>query len=283
MLNLPVYLYPNSMTVLLDLDPTTPGVYQVMYKNELKLQKALKNVVSVQFKNSDQKRINIYNTQTFVFSMFDATNNQKLIEKQLTVLDDGSTLNLRGLAQFVLTESDTKDLNKSFYNYSIKVLDNTGSYVPAYADTYYGVSGTIVIDDTAYPVLQPSTVVDTLQSSYNQGTQLWEFKTRAMPAHPEFKNNQALHTIAYYMTNFVGTVKLQVTMDNDPDYLDNWSTIDTRIYTIDEPFSGIDYLNFNGVYSWVNVLVIPEKGPLDLDNLHNTTYRGTFDKVVYRC
>ena len=75
---LPIYLYPNTLAVILDLDATTRGVNQVMYQRDLKIQKGIKNQVRVQFKNSDQKKVRIYNTQTFVFSMFDAIN-QRLI------------------------------------------------------------------------------------------------------------------------------------------------------------------------------------------------------------
>ena len=74
MQNLPIYLYPNSFAVILDLDTTIKGVNQVMYQQDLKIQKGIKNQVRVQFKNSDQKKIRIFNTQTFVFSMFDAIN-----------------------------------------------------------------------------------------------------------------------------------------------------------------------------------------------------------------
>ena len=71
---LPVYLYQNNISVILDLDPTVQGVNQVMYQRDLKIQKGIKNEVRIQFKNSDQKRVPVSNTQTFVFSMFDTTN-----------------------------------------------------------------------------------------------------------------------------------------------------------------------------------------------------------------
>jgi hypothetical protein len=65
---LPVYLYPNTLDVILDLDPTVQGVNQVMYQRDLKIQKGIKNQVRIQFKNSDQKRIPISDTTNFVFN-----------------------------------------------------------------------------------------------------------------------------------------------------------------------------------------------------------------------
>jgi len=59
MQNLPVYLYPNKINLLVDLDEGVKGAYNVMYQREIKIQKGLKNKVQLQFKNSDQKAIRI--------------------------------------------------------------------------------------------------------------------------------------------------------------------------------------------------------------------------------
>ena len=64
-----------------------------MYQRELKLQKGLKNTVQLQFKNSDQKLLNIASNQ-FVFVLFDTVNQRNLIEKDVEILDDGTTLGL---------------------------------------------------------------------------------------------------------------------------------------------------------------------------------------------
>ena len=83
MQNLPIYLYPNTLDVILDLDATTRGVNQIMYQRDLTIQKGIKNQIRIQFKNSDQKRVSVATTQTFVFSMFDAINQRLLIEKEI--------------------------------------------------------------------------------------------------------------------------------------------------------------------------------------------------------
>jgi hypothetical protein len=276
---LPVYLYQNNLNVILDLDPTVRGVNQVMYQHDLKIQKGLKNKVRIQFKNSDQKRISISNTQTFVFSMYDAINRRLLIEKELTVIDAGTT-STKGIAELTLSESDTVDLDKSSYTYSVKYIDpSDGTYLPVYSNTYYGINGTVHLYEDIYPVLQPSQEVSDLQMSFNVGTDLYEYKSRAIYASPEYNGNTALHTVAFYLTNFKGSVHIQATLSNDPDDLSKYSTIKTSVYT---GYTGIDSVNFNGVYSYINVLVIPEKGPLDLNNRDNQAYRGTFDKFLYR-
>jgi len=280
MQSLPIYLYQNNLDVILDLDPDVQGVNRVMYQRDLQIQKGIKNQVRVQFKNSDQKRIPISNTATFVFSMFDAISQRMLIQKELSVLDDGVTTSTRGLALLTLTESDTINLDRSSYTYSVKYQDPTdGTYLPAYSNTYYGMNGTLYLSDDIYPVLQPSQEVTSLQQSYNQQTQMWEFKSRAIYAYPEYKSNTALHTIAFYMTGFIGTVYIQATLNNTADDLNKFSTIQTLTYN---GFTGIDYVNFNGIYTYIQVMYIPAKGPTDSQN-DNPAYYGSFDKFLYRC
>jgi hypothetical protein len=275
---LPVYLYQNNVSVILDLDPTVRGVNQVMYQRDLKIQKGIKNEVRIQFKNSDQKRVPVSNTQTFVFSMFDTTNQRLLIQKTLDVLDDGTT-STRGMALLTLDESDTLDLMKSSYTYSVKYASPAGGYLPAYANSYYGMNGTLYVSADIYPNLQPSTEVVDFQKSFNAATQLYEHKSGNLYASPEFNGNSALHTVAYYMTNFKGTIKLQGTLYNDPSSFDKYFTISSQHYN---GFTGIDYTNFNGVFSYIRVMYIPDTAPIDTDN-DNPTFYGSFDKLLYRC
>lgn len=276
MQNLPIYLYTNSFDVILDLDSAVQGVNQVMYQRDLKIQKGVKNQVRIQFKNSDQKRLSIANTQTFVFSMFDAITQRLLIEKPLQVLEE--TTGTRGVALLTLTESDTVNLERSSYQYSVKALDADGSYVPAYVNTYYGASGTLMLSNDLYPVLQPSQEIISFLPSYDDAVQKYEHKSGNVYAYPEYNGNTALHTIAYYMTRYRGSVLVQGTLNNTPASFGRYVTVATRTYN---GFSGVDYLNFNGVFSYIRVIYIPATAPAESTN-DNPAYYGSFDKAQYR-
>ena len=280
MQNLPVYLYQNNLDIILDLDPTTRGVNNVMYQRDLQIQKGVKNVVRIQFKNSDQKRIIVSNTGTYLFTMFDAINQRQILEKPINILDDGVTHSLRGEGEVVFGESDTIDLEVSEYQFSVKYLDPAlGGYVPAYSNTYYGVAGKIKVLNDIYPVLKPSQSVSDFQQTYNDSIQLYQWNSGNIYASPEYHSTgAALHTMALYMTNFKGTVYVQGTLFSSPGSSGRYVTISTLTY---DGFSGIDYLNFNGVFSFVRVIYQPAKGPMNYDNL-STAYAGTFDKVLYR-
>ena len=277
MQNIPVYLYSNTLDVILDLDATVKGVNLVMYQRELKIQKGIKNQVRIQFKNSDQKNIRIYNTQTFVFSMFDAVNKRLMIEKPLSVLDQGTT-STKGLALLNLYESDTQNLNKSNYQYSIKLRDQDGHYTAAYSNTYYSINGTLQLLNDIQPELKDSISIENYTKLYNSDTSLYEHFSGDVYADPEFKGSSSLHTLAIYMTNYKGTVIIQGTLDNSPGVNANYSTITTRTYT---GTTSIDSVNFTGVYSYIRIKHIPAKSPTDPDN-DNPAFYGKFDKVLYR-
>jgi hypothetical protein len=276
MQNLPIYLYANKLDVTLDLDATVKGVNRIMYQHDLKIQKGIKNKVRIQFKNSDQKRIQIHNTQTFIFSVYDAVNKQLILEKELEVLDVSTAT--RGLALLTLNESDTMDLINTSYSFSVKLEDTDGTYLPTYSNTYYGVAGTLNLMQDVYPVLQDSTEISTFNITYNDTIQKYEHKSGNIYAQPEYNGNTALHTMALYMTGYRGTVYIQGTLDNSPESSGNYSTIQQLTYT---GFTGIDPINFNGVYTYVRIIHIPDTAPAESIN-DNSNFFGSFDKVLYR-
>lgn len=281
-MKLPVYLYTNLFEVILDLDDNN-RINQVMYQRDLKLQKGLKNTVQLQFKNSDQKLVDIRSKQ-FVFVLFDAENQRNLVEKDVRILDTStsttSTSLLKGLGEVSFTESDLNSCESVYYTAVIKALDEDGSYVPTYANTYYGVGGTIEVRHDVYPVLVPSQEVVDFRVYYNadQDARRYEYYTGDLNAHPEYSSNVALHTAAVYMTNYKGSVIIEGTLENTPMDFGNYAVISTKTYN---GFTGIDYTNFNGIFSKVRVRYIPAKEPTSQEN-NDTNYAGTVDKVLYR-
>lgn len=281
-MKLPVYLYDNLFEVILDLDNDNNKVNQVMYQRDLKLQKGLKNTVQLQFKNSDQKLVDIRGKQ-LVFTLFDTINQRNLVEKNVNILDTSTTtatFALKGLGSVVLTESDLQACESTQYKAAVKVLDSDGSYTPAYANTYYGVGCTVEVRHDVYPVLQPSQEVTEFSTYFNGDISAlqYEYYSGNLDAKPQFKSNVALHTVATYMSNYKGRVIIEGTLENDPASFGNYAVINDTSYN---GFNGIDYKNFNGVFSKIRVRYIPAKNPIDQQN-DDTAYSGTVDKVLYR-
>jgi hypothetical protein len=190
------------------------------------------------------------------------------------------TLSKRGTGELVLTESDTINLDVSEYQFSVKYADpQWGGYVPAYANTYYGISGTLTLKEDIYPKLQPSQDINSFLSIIDYNSSLYKWYSGNIYAYPEYNgNNSALQTVAIYMTNFIGTVLIQGTLSNQPDASVTYFTIATLSYN---GFTGVDYKNFNGIYSYIRIVYVPGTAPGDSTN-DNPSYYGSLDKVLYR-
>ena len=312
MLKLPVYLYTNRYQILLDLD-TNQGVNRVMYQRNLTIQKGLKNNIQIQFKNSDQKPVAIHN-MTFMFNMFNSLEQTQLLSKQLQILDDGVTTSTRGLAVLSILESDTLDLQASSYNFSVTALDEDGSYTPAYSNTYYGISGTAEVRNDVNPVLKPTTEITNFQIYRNPNPDAlrYEFYSGDVPANAAFKSNEGLHTAAVYLDGFSGTLEIQVSLSNSPGNTGNANVNFTSIQSLDsaqvnndfvtvnsltyDNFTGIDYVNWSGNWTYVQFKWIPMP-TTEFGNLNNFIPpgginnplkdkpfypTGKIDKILYR-
>lgn len=251
-----------------------------MYQRELKLQKGVKNKIQIQFKNSDQKLLNIAGKQ-FTFVLFDSVSQRSLIEKPVSIIDDGTTYSIRGLGEVIFSESDLLSAESTYYKFGVKELDDTGSFVPTYSNTYYGVSGLLEVRHDLYPTLVPSQEVTNFMPFYNADLNAlrYEYYSGNIPAFPEYNGGSALQTAAIYTTNFKGTILIEGTLENTPIDFGHYAVISSKTYN---NFSGIDYVNFTGVFSKVRFRYIPDKNPVTQQN-NDTAYSGTVDKVLYRC
>jgi len=208
--------------------------------------------------------------------MYDVLNNRMVLEKPLEILE--TTTATRGLALLNLTESDTVDLEPSHYNFSVRLINEDGTFSPTYSNTYYDVAGTAQVLNDVYPRLQPSQEIVSFNKVMNSVTDLYEHISGNVYANPEYNGNTALHTIALYMTGFRGTVKVQVTLANTPAHFGKYATVYENTF---DQFTGIDYANFSGVYSYIRVMYIPATKPAESLN-DDPDYYGKFDKALYR-
>ena len=277
MQKLPIYLYPNTLELILDMD-TVKGSHDIMYQRDLVIQKGVRTQVQLQFKNSDQKYLNV-SSSTFVMILVDPQDKKNKITKAVEILDNGTTHSLRGLGKVVFSESDTIDLESKHYNFAVLKSTN-GSLEPAYSNTYYGVSGQLELRSDIYPQASPSTRITTFQRVWNNDPDklYWEYSTGNIYADPEFQGGRALHTMAIYMTGYRGRIYIEGTLDNSPGTFADYDTIITKTYTAK---TGIVYFNFNGIFSSLRLRYIPDTGPGAIDN-SDTSYAGTIDKVLHR-
>jgi len=244
------------------------GRNPVVYDRRIKLYKGVSNPLSFTFKNEDQKAQDI-TAKTFEFNLIDSETKQSVVTRNLTILDDGSTITKKGTASITVTEGDLLTLDAKFYNYAIREVAADNTRTVTFADSFYNAAGTIEVLDGAYPDFLDSTEVNNFTST----TGPLDNTSGAIDANPGINNNVALHTIAVYTKSFSGSLRIQGTMVSTPadtDYFNITATGESSPIAFSSS-TAVSYYNFTGVYENVRFSWSNDSG--------NT---GRIDKILYR-
>ena len=261
MLNLPVYLYTPVIRVFLDLENSTNRGVDIMYHGYAKLAKGVKNTIQFNFLNGDQRPINV-STKTFVFKMFDYSTNKEVISQNLQVLDNGTTLSLRGKTQLTLTSAQLPTSFKTgMYTYSLLQVNNT-ELLPVYIDGASDMHGKIEIVDGVIAKFIPSDELTFLTNQNNVYT------AGPISTNRDGKGNNGLHTLQAYMTDFTGTLEIGGSLANEPPAsFDQFTVLQTESFVDETGTIG---------------LTIPDLNNIKYLMFRYTKSTGAIDKVLYR-
>ena len=227
------YLYKQRHTAVIT-DTGVNNQMSMFYTPNIKIYRGLDNRFRIEFKNRDQKRVNM-SDKTANIVILDKQNGVAYVERALTVIDA-----VRGIMEANITESDLLNLDAKMYHYALKVTDGEDNTNPAYADDNYGANGVLEIAEGAYPTFKPSTT-----ESFGSGN-----TGSVITVAPYINRNTALHTAqVYFDSAFTGTLQIQGSINPSNSVQDaDFTTISTINYTSQTDNA---YVNFTGVYSAV--------------------------------
>ena len=248
------YLVSNKTVVVID-DTGNLTEYRKVYQRNIKIAKGIDNVITFEIKNHEQKPVSILNTYTPYVEVF--TEDNVLLKRYVGTIKETSTPNFKGHFTINVTDGDTLNLDAQYLSYTVYLMKTADmSNVLTYADSQYGITGTIELIGEAFPGAieskQVSTFVDNVSSVVN--------------GEPNINSNEALHTVAVYSTGFDGTVTIQGTLEDNTS--SNWFDIDTLTLTSPTQPS---FKNFNGVFSNIRFTISNSAGN-----------SGTIDKILVR-
>jgi hypothetical protein len=256
----PVYLYSNKLDVFTNpLASWQTERYRRVYNRNLKIYRSVDNRIDLQVRNSDQKASNITGS-TLVFNLVTRETQDLILQKDCTEQDL-----LSGKVFVTLTELDLLDLDPGFYNYSIikevrETIDSTDykvtSRIPMYMDSQYGTVGTIEVSGDVSGAIDKSIVVDKFSytNPFTQGDESSKFFISSIiDARPTINTANSLHTFQFYHTNYVGSVTIQGSIDEQgATPRDNkWSDVATVDLTTEK------YKNVTGKYTWFRIKHVP--------------------------
>jgi hypothetical protein len=220
--------------------------YRPVYSRTLNVYKNIDNTISFRLLNADQKPVPITNGVPYIV-IFDE-NQTKILERECTVTDDGSTTATRGMFQVTITETDMLDIKQQYLQYNIYMLNSNNTKTVTYAGRNFSSAGRIFLDAGAYPGPKGSIEITNFfaEGLYWVAGSDTEDK---ISAEPEINGATALHTVAIYNDGYAGNVEIQATLDNQLSMSSNWATVSTITLTGDEtePVPA----NFNGSFTFV--------------------------------
>jgi hypothetical protein len=250
----PRYLYKNKIDVVSN-DTGFVVEYRPVYSRQLKVYRGIDNQLQFRLLNADQKPILI--TETPVLVVFDESNS-KIIEKDCTIQDDGTSRATRGTFTATITENDLLNIKQQYLHYNVYLKDATGQNTLTYANGHFDSAGTIYVDGNAFPGPKSSVEITNflpIDDYWAAGSD----DSNKITAEPGLNGNEALHTVAVYTDAYIGDVEIQATLDNQITGSNNWTTVDTLTFagTETQPVPS----SFNGVYTFIRF-----KASADPDN-----------------
>lgn len=265
---LPVYLYPNLLEVILDLDQNR-RIHKIMYQRKIKIQKGFKDTVQIQFKNSDQKPVSI-SSGTFFMDIIGNDNRQLFFSKPLNIVETQSTgtsttIVNKGMASVSFDPEDTIQLSAGNYKFIVKQVNEDGTYTPAYSNTYYGITGDIEIVEEGFPIGYPIQSVDmkTLESSKNYdrtvGSMGFTFTTGWLRPVTRLSTTSTTATAVVTLAGFKGTITAEGTLDNSPSSAGhaNAQSFTINTWTYATPTTSIENLDLGSGFTAVRFTVKP--------------------------
>lgn len=240
----PRYLVNNRIEVLLDRTGFSTE-YRPVYSRTVLVYKGIDNDLEFKLVNADQKPVDITN-YTPKFQAYDENGNLVIEHNGISLQD--STRSTQGLFKVTITENDLLNIPSQFLNYNIHLTDTNNDKVLTYSKSHFENDGILHIKSDAFPTPRDSYEI----RSYSEtGVNSSEWVSEAIDAQPGINGNEALHTVAVYPDNFIGTVKIQATLDNQIVFNTDWADITSITLTGSE--SEPQPVNFNGVFTYIRI------------------------------
>ena len=217
--------------------------YRPVYSRQLQIYKGIDNILDFRLYNADHKPTNITN-YTPKFVAFDQNNNM-ILEKDGTILDDGS-VSSRGKFSVTVTENELLNVKQQFLTYNIYLQDSDNQKVLTYSHSNFDNDASIFVNSRTFPGPVATYSINVF-SQVDSQTQEWISET--IDAQPGINGNEALHTAAVYNAGYAGNLIIEATLDNQVSENTNWASISTMSFTGTE--TDPVPINFNGVFSYL--------------------------------
>ncbi len=250
--NYHTYLYPNRLVAYLD--AVAPETFRMFYQRPLIIYKGVDNLVQVDLRNQDQKKVT--STNTLVISVLDP-------RTQLRVLSSDFIRNANGTYETTISEDELLDFNSGNYEYTLILEERQVT-----AEGYILLSSKVCYSDSQFNARGVLELRDSVQGEFYDGFEIKKFKKVAPSSVGETGQDRYesavietgsiagpsknFHTFQIWSNNYTGSIDFQASQDSDPRPGD-WVTLKSITAVNQDSF----YVNVTGIHKWLRVVHIP--------------------------
>lgn len=262
------YLYPNRILLTADLAVHTTE-WRIVYQRKFKIYKGLDNELLLDFKNAEQKRIDVSDKTIKVVVM-------DQLQQEIYTATATHTAT-PGLATVVIPATSLTTLSPQFLNYTVYIENENGTKFPVYGDTQFGVTGTLDFIGTAMPKTLTPLLIDTFNYMEDESVTPWVKVYTSEAVEVNFPNDiSTVNSInlEFWLTNLEAEVEVQITEDVIVHAFTDWRTIETfNVATSTDRLNKVynSIVDYSNNISWMRIKYI---------HLNDNT--GTIDRVYIR-
>jgi hypothetical protein len=181
--------------------------YTNVYQKTVKIYNGVDNVLEFDIKNADQKRIDLSTLSNIELNVMDVTGNA-LPNSPYTITPTAT----KGIATVTIPDMDLGEYTTQFFKYSVTATKD-GNTVPLYADSRFGVAGTMELISNAMPSFRDDRVYNTFTGEIDFAGNI-QHRSSAIPA--KFYETVATENLTFQVnisSGFLGKIYLEGTTD----------------------------------------------------------------------
>jgi len=258
------YLYSNRIAINLDL-ASSPVEWRIVYQRKVKIYKGYDNIISLDIKNSDQKRIDVSNLTLKCLIM------DHLGEEVYTA--DVEHSDTPGLATFNIPSLAVDPLTPQFLRYAVYVLNDDTTRNVIYGDTQYGVTGFIDLIGDATITGIPQQVIKTF--NYLDDTAVnnlrYYYSDAVVIKIPNENVNLGSISLEFFTNLIDADVTVQTSTAGVASTTTKWTDLETFVVANTTTTLTKNYTVDNDTV-WLRIKY----------KLHQTNHTGTIDKIIVR-
>lgn len=262
------YLYSNRIQAVVNL-AASPLEWRIVYQRKFKIYQGLDNVLELDVKNVEQKRIDI-TTYAMKFVVMDQLN------QEIYTGDVDTDTGIKGLGLMSIPASALEFISPQFLKYTVYILNEDDTKTPVYGDTQYGVTGTLDYLAGAMPTTLLPKVIKTFVYDIDVRDPTWAtriYRSDAVEINPpnDFVETPEI-TVEFFASSLAAEVQVQITDALVISTGTEWTTIETfnitsNTATLEKTYTDTD--GYNKESGWLRIVYTPTS--------NNT---GKFDKVL---